>query len=424
MNILVVGLNHNTAPIEVREKFAFDGDKLERALKMLMKSNIAGENVILSTCNRVEMYSGVRDIESGIDNIRNFLADFHGVPKALLEKSLFILHGREAVKHIFRVASGLDSMVLGEPQILGQIKEAFDISLKNKATGAMLNKLMKKTFSVAKRTRTETGIGKGAVNISYAAVELAKKIFSDLSAKACMLIGAGEMGELAARHLINNGVRNVTVTNRTYERAVRLAEEFHGRAVRFEDFVSELRNTDIVISAVEVQKYILTKDDIKHTMKARKQNPVYLIDISDPRSIDPGIDGLDNVYRYDIDDLNGIVDVNEEERRKEAEKAEAIVDEELKTFLKWQESLLAVPTIVALREKTEAIKKEELEKALKKLGPLGEKEAETIEYLAASIVNKIIHNPIALLKSAGEDQEIIIDSVRRLFSLEGDDDER
>lgn len=418
MQILVIGLNHKTASIEVREKFAFDNEKLGEALKILKASGLTSENVILSTCNRVEMYAGVSDLDSGIEGIKDFLAGFHNVPKKALEEALFILHGSEAVRHVFRVASGLDSMVLGEPQILGQIKDAFDFSLKNKATGALLNKLMKKTFSVAKRTRTETGIGKGAVNISYAAVELAKKIFDDLSTKTFLLIGAGEMGELAAKHLINNGVKDVIVTNRTYERAEKLASEFNGRAVRLEEYMQELKHIDIIISAVDVRKHILTREDMHDVMKARKQKPVYIIDISDPRSIDPEIDKLDNVYRFDIDNLRGIVDVNEEERKKEAQKAEDIVTSEVESFLRWQESLSAVPAIVALRDKAEAIRREELEKTLKKLGPMEEEKVKSIEYLTISIVNKLIHPPTSALKSEDEDKELLIDTIRKLYALE------
>ncbi|MDO8281573.1 MAG: glutamyl-tRNA reductase [Thermodesulfovibrionia bacterium] len=422
MNIIVVGLNHKTAPIEVREKFAFDGGKLQEAVNILKASKITDENVILSTCNRVEMYAGVKDIASGIENIKKFLSDFHNVPREALDKSLFIYHGRDAVRHIFRVASGLDSMVLGEPQILGQIKDAYDFSLKCKSTGTLLNKLMKKTVSVAKRTRTETGIGKGAVNISYAAVELAKKIFGDLTTKAIMLIGAGEMAELAARHLINNGVKDVIVANRTHERAEELAKEFQGRTVRFESLLQELKDTDIVICSTGAPNYILMKEEMHMTMKKRKQKPVFIIDISVPRNIDPEIDHLDNVYLYNTDDLQGIIDVNADERKIEAEKASEIVESEVETFMKWQASLSSVPTIVALREKAEAIKNDELEKALKKLGPLGESQTRTIEHLASSIVNKIIHGPTAALKSAEDDKEIVVDVIRRLFDLEGEKD--
>ncbi len=418
MNILVIGLNHKTASIDIREKFAFNGEKLEEAVNILRDSGLTTETVILSTCNRVELYTRVKDLDNGINGIKAFLADFHKVQRDELDKALFTLSGRDAVRHVFRVASGLDSMVLGEPQILGQIKDSFDFSLKNKCTGILLNKLMKKTFSVAKRTRTETGIGKGAVNISYAAVELAKKIFEDLSTKTFLLIGAGEMGELAARHLINNGVKDVIVTNRTYERAQKLAGEFHGRTVRFEEYKEELINIDIIISAVDVRKHILTKEDISVTMKARKQKPVYMIDISDPRSIDPEIDKLDNVYRFDIDDLRGIIDVNEEERRREAEKAESIVNSEVESFMKWQDSLSAVPTIVALREKAEAIRMEELEKTLRKLGPMEEEKIRSIEHMTSLIVNKLIHPPTMALKSEDADKEQLVDTITRLYGLE------
>lgn len=423
MNILVVGLNHNTASIEVREKVAFDSAKLGKAVTILKNSPVVRENIILSTCNRVELYAGVKDINSGIESIKNFLADFHKVSREFLEQSLYIYSGRDAVKHIFKVTSSLDSMIVGEPQILGQMKDAFDFALKNKSTGRLLNKLMKKAVSTAKRVRTETGIAGSAVSISFAAVELAKKIFEDLSTKTFMLIGAGEMAELAARHLMNIGVRDVLVINRTYERAEELAMEFNGKAVKFDDFLQELLHTDIVICSTGASGYILMKENMHRIMKERKQSPVFIIDISVPRNIDPQINDLDNVYLYDIDDLQGVVDINIQERSKEAEKAEAIVDSEVDSFLKWRASLSAVPTIIALREKAEAIRKEELEKTLKKLEPLGEEKIKAIEYLTNSIVNKLIHPPTAALKSAEEDRELIVDAVRRLFSLETEKDD-
>jgi glutamyl-tRNA reductase len=424
MDILVVGLNHKTASVEIREKIAFDGPRLEEAIRVLKHSPAVAENIILSTCNRVEIYAGVTDRESGTESIKNFIADFHKVPKQALDRALYVYSGRNAAKHIFRVASSLDSMVVGEPQILGQIKDAFDFAMKNKSTGFFLNKLMKKAVSVAKRVRTETKIAENAVSISFAAVELAKKIFGDLSTKSFMLIGAGEMAELAARHLINNGVKDVLVTNRTFERAEELASEFNGKAVRFDDFVQELRHTDIVICSTGAPNYILFKDQIHKIMKERKQKPMFLIDISVPRNLDPKINELDNVYLYDIDDLQGVVDTNIQERQKEAEKAEKIIDSEVESFLKWQASLSAVPTIVALREKAEAIRREELEKTLRKLGPLEEDKIKSIEYLTTSIVNKLIHPPTVALKSEEENRELMVDIVKKLFNLnsEGDSD--
>jgi glutamyl-tRNA reductase len=422
MNILVIGLNHKTAPIEVREKVAFDGPKLDEALNILKNSNVIKENIILSTCNRVEIYAAVNDLDEGMASIKSFLANFHRVSRDLMDKSLYIHREYDAIRHIYRVGSSLDSMIVGEPQILGQLKDAFDAALKNKTTGVFLNKLMRKSVSVAKRIRTETKIAESAVSISFAAVELAKKIFDDLPTKSFMLIGAGEMAELAAKHLINNGVKDVYVTNRTTERAEELAQEFHGKVILFDNFDLELRYCDIVICSTGAPYYILIKEQIHRIMKERKQKPMFIIDISVPRNIDPQINDLDNVYLYDVDNLQGIVDTNIQERAKEAEKAERIVDEEIGSFLKWNASLSATPTIVALRNKAEKIRKEELEKTVKKLGPLEEEKIKAIEYLSTSIVNKLIHPPTAALKSEEEDKEQMLDIVQKLFKLELESD--
>ncbi len=418
MNILVIGLNHKTAPIEVREKVAFDGTKLEEAISILKKSDVVKENIILSTCNRVEIYAGVNNVDSGIEGIKNFLSDFHKVSRDLLDKSLYLHTGTDAIRHMYRVASSLDSMVVGEPQILGQLKDAYDAALKNKTTGVVLNKLMRKSVSVAKRIRTETKIAESAVSISFAAVELARKIFEDLSTKSFMLIGAGEMAELAARHLINSGVKDVFITNRTKARAEELALEFHGKVVIFDNFVQELLHTDIVICSTGAAHYVLLKEQVHRMMKERKQKPMFIIDISVPRNVDPQINDLDNVYLYDVDSLQGIVDTNIQERAREAEKAEQIVDEEIGSFLKWQASLAATPTIVALRNKAEEIRKTEFEKTIKKLGPLEEEKIKAIEYLTTSIVNKLIHTPTAALKSEDSDKEVMLDVIQKLFQLE------
>jgi glutamyl-tRNA reductase len=417
MNIIIVGLNHDTAGIEVREKVAFDGPKLGDASDRL--KNLAGikEHIILSTCNRVEIYANAADAESGAEGLKKFIADYHGTSSDFLDKSLYVHKGRKALEHIFRVASSLDSMIVGEPQILGQLKDAFEFSLKQKSTSVLLNKLMKKSISVAKRIRTETKIGESAVSISFAAVELAKKIFEDLSTKTFILIGAGEMAELAARHLIENGVKDVIVTNRTYERAEELAREFHGRAVEFDTFDRELFHTDIVICSTGAPNYVILKDQMHKIMKQRKNKSVFIIDISVPRNIDPGINDIDNIYLYDIDDLQGVVNVNIEERNREAEKAERIVEEEVDTFLKWQASLSAVPTIVSLREKVQAIRDEEFCKALKKLDRLGKSEIQSIEALTNSITNKLLHFPTKILKSDSEDKEAIVEIINKMFDL-------
>lgn len=418
MDILVIGLNHKTAPIEVREKVAFDGPKLEEALERLKEYSHIREHIILSTCNRVEIYAVVDDPDSGVASINSFISKFHSVPEDRLGQSLYTHKGTDAIKHIFRVGSGLNSMVLGEPQILGQLKDAFDVSLKSGTTGVILNKLMRKSVSVAKRTRTETGIGSSAVSISFAAVELAKKIFEDLPQKSFMLIGAGEMAELAAKHLLNAGVTDVYVTNRTTQRAEELAKEYNGKVILFDNFKLELRFSDIVICSTGASSYILMKDDMSRIMKDRKQKPVFIIDISVPRNIDPKINDLDNVYLYDVDDLQGIVDTNKEERAREAEKAEKIVEEEIGSFLKWTSSLSATPTIVALREMAEEIRQEELDKTLKKLGPLEEKQIKAIQHLSSTIVNKLIHPPTAALKGDNDDRALMIDVINKLYGLQ------
>ncbi|RJQ45182.1 MAG: glutamyl-tRNA reductase [Nitrospiraceae bacterium] len=418
MNIIVIGLNHKTAPVEVREKVAFDGPKLDQAINILKNSDTVRESIILSTCNRVEIYAGVSDIESGVENVKVFLSDFHKVPRDLLDKSLYIHRGQEAIRHMYRVASSLDSMVVGEPQILGQLKDAFDEALNHKTTGAVLNKMMRKSVSVAKRIRTETKIAESAVSISFAAVELAKKIFDDLSTKSFMLLGAGEMAELAARHLINSGVKDVYITNRTIARAEELSLELHGKVVPFEHFVGELIHTDIVICSTGAPHYVLVKEQVQKAMKERKQKQMFIIDISVPRNIDPQINDLDNVYLYDVDSLKGIVDTNVKERAREAEKAEQIVNEEIGAFLKWYASLSATPTIVALRNKAEEIRKTELDKVLKKLGPMEEEKIKAIDYMTASIVNKLIHPPTVALKSDNDDKEVMLDVIHKLFQLD------
>lgn len=418
MKLLVVGLNHTTADVEVREKLAFDGPKLEEGLAGLKALPSVNESLVLSTCNRVEMYANVKDTERASEEIKRFVSEFHGIRPELLGGALYFHTGSEAVRHAFRVASSLDSMVVGEPQILGQLKDAFEFALQKKATGVLLNKLMKKSISVAKRVRTETRIAENAVSISFAAVELAKKIFTELGEKAVMLLGAGEMAELAAKHLLNTGVRELVVANRTYERGVELAREMGGRAVRYEGFLEEMRGTDIVICSTGAPSYVVTKDQMKGVMSARKQSPVFIIDISVPRNIDPQINDMANVYLYDVDDLQGVVDENVMERRKEAEKGEGIVEDEVEIFLRWQSSLDAVPAILALREKAEAIKRAELEKFLRKNPDLGDAERKAVEQLLSAVTNKLIHPPTAALKEDAEDKDVLIALLKRLYGTE------
>ncbi len=421
MNVLVVGLNHKIADVDVRERLAFNGPKLEEGLARFKELPEVEEAIILSTCNRVELYANVYDPGKASESIKTFLSEFHNIKRSSLDKGLYIYDNIGAVRHIFRVASSLDSMVVGEPQILGQLKSAFELSLSKKTTGILLNKLMKKAISVAKRVRTETKIAENAVSISFAAVELAKKIFTDLSKRVFMLLGAGEMAELAAKHLISSGVREVLVSNRTFERACELSKEFNGRPVRFEEFIIEMVRADIVICSTGAPTYVLTKSQMQKVMRERKQRQVFIIDISVPRNIDPDINGLDNVYLYNVDDLQGVVDANMFERQKEAEKAEKIIEEELETFLKWQSSLDSVPTIIALREKAEAIKREELDKLMNKISGIGEKEKEAIEYMATALMNKLIHPPTAALKESSEDKDAMVAMIKRLYGINGEE---
>ena len=417
MNILIVGLNHKTADVEIREKIAFNQEKLLKASDALKSFPEIEEFLILSTCNRVELYLVVNDIQVGIERILTFLSKFHKVDTKTIEKSLYCHTGQDAIRHGFCVASSLDSMVLGEPQILGQLKDSFEFSLDHKTTGVILNKFMRKTISVAKRIRTETCIAHNAVSISFAAVELAKKIFDNLSHTTIMLLGAGEMAELAARHLVNNGIKSVLIANRTFNRAVELARDFNGKAIPFENFKRELIHTDIVLCSTGASDYILKKDEMRHLMKERRQKPIFAIDIAVPRNIDPEINDVDNVYLYDIDDLQGVVNDNLKERKNEAEKAHAIVDEEIQVFFKWYNSLLAAPTITALRKKAEMIRKAELERAKKRLNGVGEKDLKTIEAMTHAIVNKIIHAPTAALRKDTDNCEELSALIRRLYDL-------
>jgi glutamyl-tRNA reductase len=424
MKTVVIGLNHKTADVDLREKLAFNGPKLEDGIRQIRELPEIKETVIISTCNRVEIYLTVRDVGKAFEAIKDFFVRFFDIRRESLDNALYLYDDMQAVRHIFRVSSSLDSMVVGEPQILGQLKDAFEFALERKTTGVLLNRLLKKSISVAKRIRTETKIAENAVSISFAAVELAKKIFDDLPEKTFMLLGAGEMAELAAKHMINSGVTNIVIANRTFETGCNLAKEFNGRAILFEDYLKELVHADILICSTGAQKYVLLKDQMQKVMKDRKNRPVFIIDISVPRNIDPEINDINNVYLYDVDDLRGVVDTNILERQKEAKKAEDIIEEEIETFKKWLSSLDSVPTVIALREKAEAIKKEEMEKLLNRLPEIGEKEKKAIEGLAGSIVNKLIHAPTVALREDSEDKDIMIATIKRLYGLNGEDDDK
>jgi glutamyl-tRNA reductase len=421
MGIIVVGLSHKTAPIEVREKLNFPEGTLPEALRKLMTYEGVRESMIVSTCNRVEIYASVPDSARGIDRVKQFISDYHGLSREALEHSLYVYPDAQGVRHTFRVASSLDSLVLGEAQILGQLKDAFDSALKTKTTSTILNKLIKKAISVAKRVRTETRLAEGAVSISSAAVELAKKIFGDLAGKHVMLLGAGEMAELAAQHLLGNGVKNIMVANRTFERAEELAKEFKGDAIRFEHFPDALVMVDILICATGAPHYVVNRDMVAKALKERRNKPIFMIDISNPRNIDPEVGKVDSVFLYDIDDLQSKVDVNTEGRAREAQRAEEIVAQEVETYLQWERALDAVPTIVDLKEKVEDIRKRELEKTLSGLNGIGDDHKHAIEAMSQAIVNKLLHAPLVVLKQAAStpgEGDSTIALARKLFNLD------
>jgi len=378
------------------------------------------EAMLISTCNRVEFLVVTENASGSAQEIKSFLADFRNTPLHEFEKSLYVREDDDAVRHVFRVASSLDSMVLGEPQILGQIKTAHRLSTELEASGVILNRLLHKAFSVAKRVRTETGIADHAVSISYAAVELAKKIFDDLEGKGALLIGAGEMAVLALEHLVKNGVKRIFVANRTFERAVEVAGRFKGTPILFEEIVDGLLDVDIVISSTGASSYILTHKDVKPLVRRRRNRPLFFIDIAVPRDIDPDINRANNVYVYDIDDLKGVIDKNIEKRETEATKGDRIVDEGVIQFGKWLEAQEVTPTIVALRNKAESIRKKELAKTLSGTKSISEKERADIDRLTISICNKILHDPTIFLKRPGrwDKRDLYVNATRKLFNLD------
>ncbi len=418
--ILLIGLNHQTAPVELRECIAFSSDETIDALDMLKNYRSVKEAILFSTCNRVEVLVTTENRKEAEKTVKSFIAEFKNSPQTQFEKSLYVHYGDDAVKHLFRVVSSLDSMMVGEPQILGQIKEAYHSATLRKTSGTVLNRLLHRAFFVAKRVRTETGIGDHAVSISYAAIELAKKIFGSLEGKKALLIGAGEMAELAVEHLLRNRVEEIFVANRTFERGVELAKKFNGQAIRFEEIPENLESVDIIISSTGSPDFVIHHGQVKTALKSRKNRPLFFIDIAVPRDIEPKINKLGNVYVYDIDDLKSVVDENIEDRQREAIKGERIVDEAVIQFHQWYDSLEVVPTIVSLRNKMSGIADTEVKKTLQSLSHLDEKDRSAIERMAQAMVNKMVHDPTVFLKSDGmhDNKSTYLDITRKLFKLD------
>ena len=422
MKLLLTGISHKTAPVHLREKLAIAEAALPDALRELQKLG-ASEAVVLSTCNRVEIALTAADHAEPSQVIEQFLIAWKGSAHAF-EGHLYRLESREAIHHVFRVAASLDSMVVGEPQILGQLKGAYAIAKNEGSVGGLLEQVLTRAFRVAKRVRTETGIGQMAVSVSYAAVELARKIFGPLKGHSVLIIGSGKMGELAAKHLHRSGAKRIFVTNRTWERALEMAEVFEGQAIEYSQFPSRLHEMDIVIASSGAPHYILSRDEMQRAIAARRNNPMYLIDLAVPRNIDPSVNDVDGVFLYDIDDLEGVVNANVQERGKQAEKAEAIVTDEVDRMMSHLRLDEVTPTIVSIQEQLENMRAAEVTRALRRLPPMTpeQQQAVTAQFEAAtkSLINKIAHGPIsALRRTAGQpDVDRVIDAVRKVFHLQ------
>ena len=418
MRFQLIGVNHKTAPVEVRERLAIPESRLPEACKKLVEHPGIEEGLILSTCNRVEVLANTRN-GVGAD-LRSFLENYFQLDGIELNRHLYEYSEQEAVRHLFRVAASLDSLVVGEPQILGQVKEAYATARAVGAVRAQLDQLVTRAFAVAKRVRTETAVGSSSVSIASVAVDLAKKIFGSLAGKHVYLVGAGKMSELAARHLLAHGCASIFVANRTYERAVSLAYKFKGQAIHFEDLHKTCDRADIVITSTGAPHAIFRREHGETFLTRRKNRPMFFIDIAVPRDVDPAMNKLDGIFVYDIDDLQQAVAHHVADRRKEAERAEAIVASEVDRFQARIQTLDVVPTIVSLQDHLETIRQAEIDRVRGRLGPLSPDQEMAVEALTRGIVNKIMHTPISTLKSAAREPEAttVIDLVRRLFNLQ------
>ena len=420
MKFQLIGVNHKTAPVEVRERLAIPDSRLPEALKRLAEHPGVHEGLILSTCNRVEVLTQTKN---GVVDLRRFLRDYFQVNPAEYEAHLYEYHESDAVRHLFRVTASLDSMVVGEPQILGQVKEAYATARAVGAVHSQLDLLLTRAFAVAKRVRTETAVGSSAVSVASVAVELAKKIFGSLHGKHVYLVGAGKMSELAARHLLAHGAESIFVANRTYDRAQQLAAKFDGQAILFEQLYETCDRADIVITSTGAPHAIFRREHGELFLSRRKNRPMFFIDIAVPRDVDPGMNKLDGIFVYDIDDLQQAVSSHVDDRRKEAERAEAIISGEVERFQGRLQTLDVVPTIVSLQDHLETIRQAEIDRVRGRLGTLSPEQELAVETLTRGIVSKIMHTPISTLKTAARAPEAttVIDLVRRLFNLHEED---
>ena len=417
MNFQLIGVNHKTAPVEVREQLAIPEKKLTEALQQLMAVSGVREGMILSTCNRVEVLAHTAN---GSTDLREFLKQHFAVEPSSYQSHLYEYREHDAVRHVFRVASSLDSMVVGEPQILGQVKEAYATARAAGAVQSYLDLLLTRAFAVAKRVRNETAVGSSSVSVASCAVDLAEKIFGSLEGKQVCLVGAGKMSEIAARHLLVRGAGPIFVANRTYERAVVLAEKFSGRAIRFDELYEHCEQADIIITSTGAPVAIFRREHAERFLARRRNRPMFFIDIAVPRDVDPEINKLDGIFIYDIDDLQDAVSSHAAERRIEAGRAEQIIDEEVGRFHARLKSLHVVPAIISLQDYVETIRQAELDRVRGRLGQLSPEQEQALEALTRGIVNKILHTPITRLKSAAAGPEVttLVDAFKKIFNLQ------
>ncbi len=418
MSIILIGLSHKSAPVEIRERLAFNESRIGEALSQLVDRTMVHESLIVSTCNRVEVIAASHDrhdAERTLTHLYDFLHKFHRCERTVLDRHCYHHVGSEAIKHVFRVTSSLDSMVVGEPQITGQIKEAFNRAQEYGSVGHTLTRLMNRAFAVAKRVRNETGIGSSAVSISFVAVELARKVFEDLKGATIMLIGAGEMAELAAKHLLNYGASRILIANRTYENAVKLAEELNGQAVPFEDLEKRLPEVDILLCSTGATHYLVKPEQIRTSLAARRNRPVLLIDISVPRNIDPAIGRLDNAFVFDVDDLQSIAESNRSEREREAGRAETIIESEVARFLTAMAEGDLNAVIGAFRQEVSSLAFAELERSRKRLGPLDDAQEQALHTMLNAIVNKFTMPVIKQLRESEDGHSMYLQAWRELY---------
>ncbi len=423
MTFQLIGVNHRSAPLEVRERLAISESKLPEAVQRLAQHPGVDEAMIVSTCNRVELLARS---QNGSADLRGFLRDYFQIGPSEVDKHLYEFKDQDAIRHVFRVTSSLDSMVVGEPQILGQVKEAYAVARAVGTISSELDALVTRAFAVAKKVRNETEVGTSAVSVASVAVDLAKKIFGSLAGKTVYLVGAGKMSELAARHLLAHGAASILVANRTYERAEQLAHKFAGQAVRFEQLYETADKADIVITSTGAPHAIFRREHGERLMARRRNRPMFFVDIAVPRDVDPEVNKLDGIFVYDIDDLQQVVASHVADRRKEAQRAEQIVTVEAERFLAQLRTADVVPTIVSLQEHLETIRQAEIDRVRGRLGQLSPEQELAVDAMTRGIINKIMHTPITSLKTAAREQQAttVIDLVRRMFNLKSKDDDR